>query len=228
MKSDGTVKRLLHSLALPAFKPSGCRVLTEKDRARIMLAFSNTTRGRPRRKVASPESIDHFIAHLDLLCESKKSLLDQPKKIDVTEKREDVLKACRRTLELLRKIERGKLVLWHDATMDHVGVESAGEDRGGDFLCEILQAAWDAVGPLQKFTATLEVYHDQGATKAVGRRPADSDHFIRRLAEIYKEHIGRKPSTYRDGPFFCVVQAVLNILGQPSEYPERAIKNALK
>jgi hypothetical protein len=80
-----------------------------------------------------------------------------------------------------------------------------------------------AVPPLQKFITTLESYQKvDEAQKRTGRPPADDDEFVRRVAEIYTEHIGRRPTTTKDGPFVSVIQAVLDV-----EYPERAIKEAL-
>ncbi|MFH1124539.1 MAG: hypothetical protein ABIE47_06905 [Pseudomonadota bacterium] len=224
--SDSVYKRLLSSFMLPAIDSDDCRLFTEEDRDGIRWIFSHTPEGKTR-IAPSKEKIEAFIAHLDHYCEGKKSLLDQPQKIDIREKREDVLKNSTHLLKVLKKIERGQIILWHDETMDHFGAGSAGKDSGGDFLCQIIQDAWDTVGPLQKFIKTLKSYHEQTETKQVGRKKADSDNFIQHLAAIYIEHIGKKPTTYKNGPFYSVVQLVLEKFKLPSDDPSRAIKAAL-
>jgi hypothetical protein len=95
-----------------------------------------------------------------------------------------------------------------------------------NFLVRILDSSWAAVGPLEKFIEVLEKYHT-AENRKTGRRAADSDHFIRKIREIFTEHIG-KPTKYTEGPFYNVVRTVLGMFGPRSEYPDRAIKAALK
>lgn len=97
-----------------------------------------------------------------------------------------------------------------------------GEDN---FLVQHLDSAWAAVGPLEKFITVLERYH-KAEKKKTGRREADNDHFVRKIRDIYSEHIG-KPTLYEDGPFFAVVRAALEIFDLPSAYPAKAIREAL-
>lgn len=95
-----------------------------------------------------------------------------------------------------------------------------------DFLVQFINSSWAAVGPLEKFIKVMEKYHKE-EDKKIGRKKADSDHFIRKIRDIYIEHIG-KPSSYEDGAFFELVQVILNIFYLPSNDPSRAIKAALK
>jgi len=52
--------------------------------------------------------------------------------------------------------------------------------------------ASEAVKPLEKFVKVLEEYH-QSEVKRIGRNPADSDHFVRQVGDLYIEHIGKSP-----------------------------------
>ena len=100
---------------------------------------------------------------------------------------------------------------------------SKGEE---DFLGQELDAAAEAIWPLDKFIKVLEKYHKAEARK-IGRKMADNDHFIRKIRDIYIEHIG-KPTTTENGTFFTLVQLVLERLGLPFTDPSKAIKAALK
>jgi len=169
------------------------------------------------------DSIEPFISHLRFFCEGKKWLLQSPHQLDLRLTREKVLTDCLAALHHLKHIERGKVVLWTQDTLKDYGTGKG--DIVADLLIEEMKSAWEAVGPLEKFIKLLENHH-QAENKKRGRKKADSDAFIKKLAEIYTEHIG-KPSAYEDGPFFSLVQTVLEILGLPFKEPRRAIREAL-
>lgn len=95
-----------------------------------------------------------------------------------------------------------------------------------DFLVEFFDSSEAAVGPLEKFIKVLEKYH-KAENKKIGRKKADNDNFIRKVKEIYVEHIGT-PTTYGEGSFFEVVRFVLNMLNLQSNDPSRAIRAVLK
>jgi hypothetical protein len=95
-----------------------------------------------------------------------------------------------------------------------------------DYLVQGLESAWAAVGPLEKFIKVVQEYHKAEDRKS-GRRKADNDHFVRKIREIYSEHIG-KPTVYPEGPFCQVVRTVLEMFGLPAEDPSRVVRDALK
>ncbi len=195
----------------------------EREKIRDSLMLTET---KKQRNLTSQEKIDGFIDHLEFICDGWTSLLDQPHKTVVRSNREQVVSDCKKALEHLKKIERGKEILWHTDTMDSYGAGEKEPDPVGDFIVRSLDEAWAVVGPLEKFVNSLEIYH-RSEKKKVGRPIADPDHLVRKIREIYTEHIG-KPSASENGPFSRVVRAVLEILGKPHNYPIRAIKAACK
>jgi len=219
-KENDACKRLLSGFMVPPVFNSGTKidnpvlVLTETEQNEIR---------RTLREEASKEKIEAFIHHLDFFCIAKKAHLEQSPKTDIRATRECILIDCKAAQGHLKQIERGKMVIWHDENIDHFG---AGNDPGGDFLVEILGKAREAVGSLEKFIKVFERYH-QAEVKKIGRPGADSDHFIRKIKDLYIKYIG-KPTTYEKGAFFTLVKMILEILKLPCEDPSRTIKAALK
>lgn len=181
---------------------------------------------RPLRREAPKEEIERFISHLEFFCEGKKFLLEQPPKVVTRATRERVLTDCKAALSHLKRIQRGKMQICQHETLDSFG-NAKDIDHVSDFLMVSLQGAWDAIGPLDKFVSILGKYH-QAEIKKIGRKSADSDHFIKKLGAIYIEHIRKRPTTYEKGAFFSVVQVILEILALPCADPSKAIKAALK
>jgi hypothetical protein len=70
-----------------------------------------------------------------------------------------------------------------------------------DFLIQELNSAAEAILPLEKFIKVIEKYH-KAEPKKIGRKSADSDHFIKKNRDVYVEHIGRRPTTYENNAFF--------------------------
>lgn len=181
---------------------------------------------RTLRNETPKEVIETFIRHLEFFCNGKKDLLEQPQKIDIRATRERVLTDCMAALNHLKQIERGKMITWHRENLDAYGAGTKAADPTGDFLLAELQSAWEAVGPLEKFLKIFGKYH-RAEIKKKGRPSADSDHFIRKIRDIYIEHIG-KPTAYEKGAFFTIVQLSLEYIGLPFKDPSKAIKAALK
>jgi hypothetical protein len=83
---------------------------------------------------------------------------------------------------------------------------------------------------LTAFYALEEVSNFVAASitqKRQGRPPVDNTDFVKSIADCYRLYID-KPTTYRDGPFFFVVQIILKAVNLPGEDPSRAIQAALK
>jgi hypothetical protein len=191
--------------------------MTDTEKKEIQLILRNQT---------SKENIKVFISHLEFICDGKKHLLDQPKKAQERLNRDRILTDCKAALGHIKQISAGRIALWHMDTLKGYGTGSGVKSVSVDYLVEELENAWAVVGPLDKFVTTLERHH-QSEEKAQGRKKADSDYFIKNLRDIYIEHIGM-PTIRENGPFFRLVQCVLEIFNLPFADPSRAIKNALK
>lgn len=179
------------------------------------------------KKIASKDQIEFFIRELESVCHIKMLILKQPKPLDVRLNRKDVLRSCKKALKDLNKVIDGGTRIMRLENLN--GFYGPGaktpNDLASDFMDESYSDALNSVGPLEKFIKTLEKYH-LAEKKKIGRVIADSDHFIKNIRDIYEENIG-KPSTYEDGPFFSLVQTVLEILGLPFKDPSRLIRNVL-
>jgi hypothetical protein len=177
------------------------------------------------RREASRKKVDTFIIQLEWLCTIKMGLLKQQSKADIRNTRECILTDCKTALSHMRKVELGKLDLAFDGSMDcFVGRV---HDPNASFGLLMICMASEAVKPLEKFVKVLEEYH-QSEVKRIGRNPADSDHFVRQVGDLYIEHIGKKPTTYVDGCFSNLVKKVLGILQLPCEDPSKSIRAAVK
>lgn len=199
------------------------------DRYHYEWRFTKEERGEIRRVLrdeTSQEKINSFISHLEFFCNGKKSLIEQPSKMDIRGTRKRVLTDCLAALNHLKQIERGKMITWHTENLDAYGAGTEAADPTADFLLAKLESAWEAAGALEKFVKVLDEYHST-ENKKQGRPSADSDHFIRAVRDIYSQHIG-KPSSYEFGAFFSVVQLILEALDLPFTDPSRLIKAALK
>lgn len=199
---------------------------TREERERLRDVFRFNARTGKTRSIAAEKNVEAFINHLEFLCQGKIMLLKQPQKIDIREKREAIIKDCKTALKHLKKIERGHIQTWYQERLDFYGSPRE-DDPVTDFIIRELQSAWDAVGPLEKFIKILEKHHGEEVRKN-GRPEADGDNFIKKIRNIYAEHIGKKPTKYENGPFVRTVRAVREILGLRYEYPRRTIERALK
>ncbi len=202
---------------------------------------------------ASPGDIKDFIDLLQGLCATKKMLLEQPPRSEVRLTREHILIDCKAVLGHMKQYP----ITWRDETIDPLWghqpeqkkicpeckhefkcfwrekcvqcdpkAEAPVRKHEDKFLLKYIKSAWAVVGPLEKFIKILEEYH-KAENKIIGRKKADGDNFIKKIRDIYIEHIG-KPTTYETGAFFTIVKMILEALDLPSTDPSRAIKEALK
>ena len=171
--------------------------------------------------------IELFMSDLEGLMMIKKILLEKSSKSDLRAKREKILTDCRATLGHLKNGLIGNDALWALNSLKDYGSLDNDCDllKFSDLLEDEMFGAYEVIGPLQKFIETLERHH-RAEKKKHGRPSADADAFIKMLADIYAEHIG-DPSAYEDGPFYALVQAILEIIKLPSKDPSRAIREAL-
>jgi hypothetical protein len=178
------------------------------------------------RSGAQESSLNDFIFQLEGLCGFKKDLLDQDKKIDIREKRKEVLKRFKDILKDLRAIELGKMILWRYHTVDLLHDEELEPKEWNSPL-----RIYDIIQPIEEYIKYLEELPE--IPKRHGRDPADSDRFIRSIARMYRTYIGKPTAcisskSYDGGLFFQLVQKVLHILDLPCEDPSRSIRAALK
>jgi hypothetical protein len=206
---------------------------------------------------ASQEKIERFIYLLQGLCGPKKMLLSQPSRSKVRLTRERILTDCNAALGHLRQIGNLRITTWYDETIDsfwsykpeekricpacgHPFTTSVNREKcvqcdpspvkapdkyEESYLVQQMDSAVEAFLPLKKFIEVIEKYH-KAEGKKTGRKKANNDHFIEKVKDIYIEYIG-VPTAYEDGPFFELVQAVLEALGLPCKDPSRVIKEAL-
>jgi hypothetical protein len=178
------------------------------------------------RNKQSEGNIKDFIRHVEFFCDGKKDLDEHPSLKTTRATRERVLMDCKAALEHLKQLDRGEKITWNMGTLDAYGAGSAVKDPVADAIIEAHDDAWEAFGPLERFVKNFEKYH-LSDIKKIGRKKADSDHFIRKIRDAYLEHIG-KPTAYEKGAFFSVVQVILEIMDLPCADPSKAIKAALK
>ncbi|MDO8956991.1 MAG: hypothetical protein Q7W38_09140 [Deltaproteobacteria bacterium] len=172
--------------------------------------------------------IKEFISHLEFLCDGAMRIKEDPKDVDIRMTKSDVLKTCKKTLGYLKKIERGKISMWA-LKKTHPGDGRIPQDvkERGDQMVKELDGSWAAVGPLQKFINILEE-GQKFDEKPSGHPPADSNDLIKNIAKIYLKHFGKKPTTYKDGPFVEIVSIALEAVELPFEDPSRGIAKALR
>jgi hypothetical protein len=163
-----------------------------------------------------------FVEKIEMTCTEAKDLAEQPTRADMREARRRVLKRCRAALKELRRIAQGRGDYIYLSIMDPIDGEG---DPDGELGDQVFYAAREAFSPLLNFVEVMEKAH-QADIRLAHRAPADSDRFVRRLASIYREHIG-EPSSYAGGAFYALVKEVLRILGVPSKDPSRRIRAAL-
>ncbi len=177
---------------------------------------------------AKGKEIERFISHLAFLCDGAMRIKEEPKDVDIRMTKSDVLKTCKKTLGYLKKIERGEKAIWRiNKTLLGDGKIPQGEKERGDQMDKELDGAWAVVGPLQKFVNILEE-GQKFDEKPSGHPPADSNDLIKNIAIIYCEHLGKKPTIHKDGPFMEIVSAALEAVGLPSEDPSRGVRRAVR
>lgn len=172
----------------------------------------------------SKEKIETFMYHLEFICVFKKTLVGQSKKAEIRAIRERILIDCKAALEHLRQINKGKTYPLHIDNIDYYEEEG---DIDDDFIFQMLDTSEKAFGPLEEFIKVIEEYH-KSEVIITGRDRADSDHFVRRIKDLYIEHIGKEPTAYGKGCFFTVVQKILEVVGLPHEDPSKSIRAAFK
>lgn len=172
------------------------------------------------------EKLIDFIDRLEIRCDLKKLALEQPKRVDMREMREDLLDKFKGILKCLGEIHRGEINLERKRSIYDVEHLLMKPKEWNSPL-----SMYDIIQPLEEYVKYLEEIPEE--PKRTGREPADSDQFIRHIAEIYSEYIGEptgysSSNSYIGGSFYELVQEVLGILGLPNKDPSKQIRAALR
>jgi len=170
-------------------------------------------------KQVPKENIEAFINHLEPICAIKKALIDQATREDLRDKHKRVLADFKAVLKHMQKIDSGRMILWREYSVTNFG-DVTPRERSSPL------SLWDCIEPIKDYIKLLE--ERPAEKKKPGREPADSDHFIRNIKDLYIKHIGKNPTVYINGRFYRVVAKVLEILGLPHTDPSKSIRAALK
>lgn len=177
-------------------------------------------------KKYNPKSVEGFINHLELICRIRKKILKSEQISDLRDKKKDMLKSFKRTLDFLKHLKRRKSFLPFPERM-----READQERLLDVYIFGLKApdiAHQAAGPLEQLIKMIE---DSPTTKkrARGHPPADYTGFVTKISDIFSLNFQESPTTYTSGPFAEVVRITLESMDVPGNIdPSRAIKYALK
>lgn len=169
--------------------------------------------------------IEDFINHIEIYCWDMKRASENLKESEVKLLRADILSDCKKAFRRLEHIWRGRVYL-EPFTLPSREVSKEDKEKDTKFLLQVLKKSRGAADSLLDFIKLLK--SDSGMQKrSVGRPKADQIGFIKKIAEIYRQHVGRT-SAYPYGPFYEVVSIALEAVGLPSKSPGRGIKEALK
>lgn len=224
---------------------SSAYVFTDDEWATLRDVFSRVLHSGKVKELAPGETVEAFIEDLQRLCSDrmywflKHPERERPERDTLRTRRERILTDCKAALGHLRQIVECEVDLNRfDDTVpsytdfdDHFfTVQADGKvvpDGTAGFKVKSWSEARDAMETLTQFIETLESYHS--AEERLGHRPpAERDPFLSRIADLYRKHITKQPSTYDEGCFVGVVQVVREILGEKGKkYPKKAVTAAL-
>jgi hypothetical protein len=192
-------------------------------------AFTEEERAEFRTFLAAfpASSVEAFLDDLQVLCSGMRAVMKGPKRADLRNDKERILKRLNNAFKELRRLADRKVVMdnW-DQIPDLIG-------RTHDRELEAQNTNWryvmDALCALQKIIPVIE------AAKPPGGRPgADPFGFVSRIAAKWEEHFKVRPKPYRSSrdtkqnAFFYVVVNALNAVEIKIEDPSRHIAKALK
>jgi len=166
---------------------------------------------------ASSQNIENFIQNVQGICNGKKLLLKQEENSEIRLERQKILNSLKSALKNIQKIRRGKAKIYKNKTLDFEEMS---------FFLQIFDASNKADLPLVELINVIQEFHDS-EIKKTGRKKADSDNFIKEIADAFRKDI-QEPSSYKYGPFFEIIETILSFMGLPSSDPSRAVKAALQ
>jgi hypothetical protein len=177
------------------------------------------------------KEVGRFISHLEFYCQDMNLMLNGPKRADLRTDLQVMVKNFKKTLHYLKRLERGKPLLSYTNTITELLENREAVSKNSKYMEDSarlrgLKLAWEAIGPLENLIQEIE-NRLEAEELTIGRPKADSLGFIKAVADIFNEHLGR-PTTYEDGPFAKVCRIVLEAVGLPAKDPSRAIRTALK
>lgn len=199
------------------------------------LVFSDDKRNELKEALSrfKPQEIEVFISDLEFRCRDMKVFLRQPKDSEYIEQMIEVVDSLKTAFKHLDKIRCGQLCLM-PPRKDFDELEERRkevsrrqyDDPTSKGAYECFKIAPQAQNCLEIIIKYIEANLSSIELKQ-GRRKADHHKFVKTIAEIFNEHLGR-PSSTKGGPFESVVKIVSGALGVSIKYPDRAIRSALK
>ena len=210
-------------------RSSGAYIFTDVERRSIEKILKS------QKAVITQESIKYFIWELEGIASQKKyEILDTPKKADTRTARQEIIDDGKTFLRHIDAIVscRRQWVTYDDLEPGEGYIEDGDEFIDGRFSDPVTHIKFKVWGladkirqPMFEMISALKKFNDNESKKH-GRPRADADNFVKLVADAYSRHIGR-PTTYKGGAFFKIVERVLEIVGIHAD-PTRAIKQALK
>lgn len=171
---------------------------------------------------------DKFIDKLENLCRLAMYVQDSPTPSDLLQQNDKILDQLENTLNLLKSIADGNNIVIFprkvpsdfnfDGWLYFEDTRDATEILAGKSI-NFLQQLIEKIKKVSE-TIALQLKH--------GRPLADDNDLIKAIALDFEKILGDKPTNYKDGAFFAAARTTLAAIGQPAEYPSRAIKRALK
>ena len=163
-----------------------------------------------------------FLIEVEAVCSKQLSLTDQPlKKADIDAEKKKMIGHFEKAQKDIEALLDNKIRLVPTVKVNELPLEDMADVELYERYRQRLLTAFYALDDVSKLIAASITPQKQG------RPQVDQTQFVKTIVEIYSRHIDT-PTTYRDGPFFAVIQAILKAVNLPSEDPSRAIQAALK
>lgn len=168
------------------------------------------------------ENVSAFIKELCFISEGAMVLLDQQDFKTYKNDRKSMMSLLEKCSDLLEEIRKDRGIC-HLSTFSVLTDDDLSEER-----MECQELAITTGNLLTMLIRKLKQLDDTQEQRLKGRPKADSKGFANEIAKTWEKHFGKKPTSYRYGPFTDVIQIVLEALNLPCEDPQRSINAALK
>ena len=163
-----------------------------------------------------------FLMDAERICTRQLSMMDAPlTRPDMDVEKKKMLGHFDKAKKDIEILLDNKVKLVPTEKVNELPIENMKDVELYEHYRQRLLTAFYALDDISNFVAASTT------SKKQGRPPVDHTGFVKSIADCYQLHID-KPTTYRDGPFFFVVQIILNCVNLPHEDPSRAIQAALK
>jgi hypothetical protein len=175
---------------------------------------------------SDPQSVDRFIGELEFYCQDLMNIIDAPTRADHKAELESTLKAFKKSLAYLNRLEKGHPALSYKRSLPEL-LEARQHPQESSLTVKGLKLAWQAKHPLEQLSQLIEA---KIAAEQRGRgRP---EHLSTGLAEItaqlFAKYIG-EPKTTKYGAFDEILKITFEAVGLPSKaISHRLMKSAIE